>query len=223
MYMHITFHCNASFTGLSSLSLNNATSIKMAANRWKTIAYGRLKRAPKLPVKPVSSESSSSATDDLSEDSSSVEDDDDDEEEEEGHAGLEYALDTKNLSIEIKVSRDQGNKGFGVNKSASSADLAGMNYLNPGGADFSGLRSGRSSPSTGAKAKKAVDESKENPWMKWDNDRTTRSNQDNQRELETSAMRDIVRHLSQVKVNWTRVKTHYYSRQDKRRRGVDLE
>lgn len=177
----------------------------MAANRWKTIAYGRLKRAPKLPVKPLSSESSSSATDDLSEDSSSVEDDDDDDgdEEEDRHAGLEYALDTKNLSVEIKVAKDR-TKGFGVNKSASSADLAGMNYLHPSGGDLSGLRSGRSSPSPGAKSRRSGDEEdKESPWMKWDNDRTTRSNQDNQRELETSVMREIVRHLGQIKVSET--------------------
>ena len=90
----------------SLTTVAGCSTIKLAARRWRNIAYGRLKRAPKLPVKPQSSSSSSSSSED------DDEDDDDDSssagEEEEEEAGDEYELDSKDLCIEIKVAKDRG-------------------------------------------------------------------------------------------------------------------
>ena len=37
-------------------------------------------------------------------------------------------------------------------------------------------------------------------WMRWDSERTTRANQDHQRELETTAIRDLIKHMERNQV-----------------------
>ena len=98
-------------TSSSSHSLSSVagcSTIKLAARRWRNIAYGRLKRAPKLPAKPQSSSSSSSSSEDEDEDDDSSSSSAGDDEEE---AGAEYEMDTKDLCIEIKVAKDTGGAG----------------------------------------------------------------------------------------------------------------
>jgi hypothetical protein len=97
--------CQCNFLGVSLLSISCLSSSLSMARRWKS--YGRLKRAPKLPVKPVESESSS-ATEDQSEDSSSCPDDD------EEAVGLEYDIDSKDLCIEIKIAKDHEKAREGI-------------------------------------------------------------------------------------------------------------
>ena len=77
-------------------------TLKLAACRWKNIAcsYGRLRRTPKLPTRPVQSSESSSATEDMTEDEESSS--------ESGCGGEEneYEMDSKDLCIEIKLAKD---------------------------------------------------------------------------------------------------------------------
>ncbi len=197
--------------GVSLISLSTLTTSMSVARRWKT--YGRLKRAPKLPVKPVESESSS-ATEDLSEDSSSGAED-------EEETGMEYEMDSKDLCIEIKLAKD---------KDGGSREKPGVHSLRvPGSGGGSHSTSGRESipsnsssmfgelalptepgvtPSSSAISASSGNEKSsksssipETSWMRWDNDRTTRANQDHQRELEAAAMRDLAKYLGRSRVH----------------------
>lgn len=192
-------------------SLTQPVKFKLAARRWRNFTYGRLRRAPKLPVKQQQSSESSSAasTEDLSEDSSSGVDDD------EEAAGLEYEMDSKDLCIEIKLAKDQQHPGgakskydyqsesrqhlvcnLDMRRSSLSGLLGGSKSANhlaasdPGGGGDGGAGKKASGGSATQDAAAAA-----SSWMRWDNERSTRANQDHQREIECSLFRTMVKHL----------------------------
>ena len=45
----------------------------------------------------------------------------------------------------------------------------------------------------------------ESSWMKWDDDRTTRANQDCQRELESTAVRELIKYFGKRKVRFAKI------------------
>jgi hypothetical protein len=161
----------------AAASLTSATSAKLLAARWKNMAYGRLRRAPKMPSKLKQSSESSSAAEDASEDSSAAEDEDDDGAEEE--AGLEF---------EIKPAKDgAADKGKGLLSVAGHAPLS-KSASAPGSCAEVGLGGESAAAHSG------------NGWMRWDAERSTRSNQDNQRELESCIVRELVKYLGRAQV-----------------------
>ena len=166
--------------------------------------FGRLGRGPKLPVKRAESESSSES-DDGSEDSSSLED----ALEENGEAECE--MDSKDLCVEIKAKEKGGGGKAGgkANAERLHTPLSGGRSPSPcgGGREGSPARLGdllQDGVGGGGNAPQGEEDKKpaapENSWMKWDDDRTTRANQDCQRELESTAVRELVKYFGKRKV-----------------------
>ena len=194
---------NRIIPGPSTASSNTASSSgTLAARRWKM--FGRLGRGPKLPVKRAESESSSES-DDGSEDSSSLED----ALEENGEAECE--MDSKDLCVEIKAKEKGGGGKAGgkANAERLHTPLSGGRSPSPcgGGREESPARLGdllQDGVGGGGNAPQGEEDKKpaapENSWMKWDDDRTTRANQDCQRELESTAVRELVKYFGKRKV-----------------------
>ena len=190
-------------TSNSASNLLGARGFKAAANQ---IVYGRLRRVPKLPSKPVlqSSESSSSA-DDLSgseeSNSSSIDDGDGDRDVDPsgGSAGTcrsgsedepgpdDFDLignggsSSRDMCIEIKVSKDndktKGQQISGPNTGRQSGSRGGVQGMDsPLGPHNKG--------DTNAE------------WWRWNPARTSRTNQDHQREREETSMRHLIKHLT---------------------------
>ena len=192
-------------TSSSATNLFGSSGFKAAANR---IVYGRLRRVPKLPAKPVlQSSESSSATDDLSgseeSNSSSIDEGDGDRELDPsgGSAGTcrsgsedepgpdDFDLlgnngSSRDMCIEIKVSKE--------NDKSKLQQMSGTNSGKQGGqrGGIQGLDS-----ATGANNKGGNMDSTSS-WMRWNPERTSRTNQDHQREREETSMRLLIKHLT---------------------------
>ena len=208
---HNTPNNESAFSGMSASNsasnLMGSSGFKAAANR---IVYGRLRRVPKLPSKPVlQSSESSSATDDLSgseeSNSSSIDDGDGDRdvdhpsggsagtcrsgsEEEPGPDDLDLmgsgGSSSRDMCIEIKVSRDNDkskmNQMSGVNSGKQSGQRGG----------------GQGLDSTSGPNAKGGNTDSASSWMRWNPERTSRTNQDHQREREETSMRLLIKHLT---------------------------
>ena len=185
-----------SVAGPSTASTSTASSSStLAARRWKM--FGRLTRGPKFPNKRAES-TSSSESDDGSEDSSSV------EEAEEN--GAEYEMDSKDLCIEIKAKeKDSKNKANPERlqtpqSGRSPSPCRDESPVQVGDLLKDGVGVGNDARGTQGADKKPV--APENSWMKWDDDRTTRANQDCQRELESTAVRELIKYFGKRKVSY---------------------
>lgn len=190
----------------SSSNLMASSGFKAAANR---IVYGRLRRVPKLPAKPVlQSSESSSATDDLSgseeSNSSSIDDGDGDRdvdptggsagtcqsgsEDEQGPDDFDLlgngGSSSRDMCIEIKVSKDNDKSKM----QQMSGSNAGKQMGQRGG--IQGVDSGSGGNSKGGNSESA------SSWMQWNPERTSRTNQDHQREREETSMRLLIKHLT---------------------------
>ena len=154
--------------------------------------FGRLSRGPKLPNKPAESDSSSES-DDGSEDSSSLED------------AEEMEMDSKDLCVEIKAKEKDKAKAT----ERLHTPLSGRSP-SPCGRDESPVQLGdllqdavgARRNDNGAQRDDKKPSAPENSWMKWDDDRTTRANQDCQRELESTAVRELVKYFGKRKVRF---------------------
>ena len=205
---HNTPSNDTMYGGLSASSsasnLFGSSGFKAAANR---IVYGRLRRVPKLPCKPVlQSSESSSATDDLSgseeSNSSSIDDGDGDRDVDPsgGSAGTcrsgsedepgpdDFDLlgnggsSSRDMCIEIKVSKE--------NDKSKNSQMSGANSGKQGGQrGVGGLESASGPNNKGGGSDSA------SSWMRWNPERTSRTNQDHQREREETSMRLLVKHL----------------------------
>ena len=204
---HNTPNNDSMYGGLSaSTSASNlfgSSGFKAAANR---IVYGRLRRVPKLPSKPVlQSSESSSATDDLSgseeSNSSSIDDGDGDRDVDPsgGSAGTcrsgsedepgpdDFDLlgnggsSSRDMCIEIKVSKD--------NDKSKMPQMSGANSGKQGGQRGVGVESSSGPNNKGGGSDSA------SSWMRWNPERTSRTNQDHQREREEGSMRLLIKHL----------------------------
>ena len=219
---HNTPNNDSMYGGLSASSsasnLFGSSGFKAAANR---IVYGRLRRVPKLPSKPVlQSSESSSATDDLSgseeSNSSSIDDGDGDRdvdpsggaagtcrsgsEDEPGPDDFDLlgngGTSSRDMCIEIKVSKD--------NDKSKMLQMPGTNAGKQSGQrNVGGLESSSGTNNKGGGSDSA------SSWMRWNPERTSRTNQDHQREREEIAMRDLLRYgfLKATHIN-TQIKYH---------------
>ena len=206
---HSTPNNDSVYGGLSASSsasnLFGSSGFKAAANR---IVYGRLRRVPKLPSKPVlQSSESSSATDDLSgseeSNSSSIDDGDGDRdvdpsggsagtcrsgsEDEPGPDDFDLlgngGTSSRDMCIEIKVSKD--------NDKSKMLQLPGTNAGKQSGQrNVGGLESSSGTNNKGGGSDSA------SSWMRWNPERTSRTNQDHQREREETSMRLLIKHLA---------------------------
>ena len=185
-------------TSSSASNLLGSSGFKAAANR---IVYGRLRRVPKLPSKPVlQSSESSSATDDLSgseeSNSSSIDEGDGDRDVDPsgGSAGTcrsgsedepgpdDFDLlgnsgsSSRDMCIEIKVSKDNDKSKLqqmsGANSGKQSGQRGGVHGLD----------------STSGSNNKSGNMDSASSWMRWNPERTSRTNQDHQREREESSL-----------------------------------
>ena len=206
---HSTPNNDSVYGGLSASSsasnLFGSSGFKAAANR---IVYGRLRRVPKLPSKPVlQSSESSSATDDLSgseeSNSSSIDDGDGDRdvdpsggsagtcrsgsEDEPGPDDFDLlgngGTSSRDMCIEIKVSKD--------NDKSKMLQMPGTNAGKQSGQrNVGGLESSSGTNNKGGGSDSA------SSWMRWNPERTSRTNQDHQREREETSMRLLIKHLA---------------------------
>ena len=206
---HNTPNNDSVYGGLSASSsasnLFGSSGFKAAANR---IVYGRLRRVPKLPSKPVlQSSESSSATDDLSgseeSNSSSIDDGDGDRdvdpsggsagtcrsgsEDEPGPDDFDLlgngGTSSRDMCIEIKVSKD--------NDKSKMLQMPGTNAGKQSGQrNVGGLESSSGTNNKGGGSDSA------SSWMRWNPERTSRTNQDHQREREETSMRLLIKHLA---------------------------
>ena len=93
----------------------------------------------------------------------------------------------KDLCIEIKLGKDHDKQKTLVGGTAAQAGSAASSAgTKTPGLGLSGL--------PGQRGKPVLDSAL--AWMRWDPERTVRSNQDHQREREEIAIRDLVRHLA---------------------------
>ena len=184
--------------GPSTASTSTASSSStLAARRWKM--FGRLSRGPKLPNKPAESDSSSES-DDGSEDSSSLEDAEEN--------GAEYEMDSKDLCVEIKAKEKDKTKAperLHTPLSGRSPSPCGRDESPVQLGDLLQEAVGARRNDNGAKSDDKKPSAPENSWMKWDDDRTTRANQDCQRELESTAVRELVKYFGKRKVRFARI------------------
>ncbi len=138
--------------------------------------------------------SSEAAEDDLSADEDDTSSDDDNLGEEDEKA--EYELDAKDLCIEIKLAKDHGEKSrlarcyLIVTLERRRQSRCCRTQV------FGGEKSGSSqTPSGEPSSGQSRREDSSGTWLRWDPERVTRVNQDNQRELECSAFRTLVKQL----------------------------
>jgi hypothetical protein len=207
---HNTPNNDSMYGGMSASSsasnLLGSSGFKAAANR---IVYGRLRRVPKLPSKPVlQSSESSSATDDLSgseeSNSSSIDEGDGERdvdpsggsagtcrsgsEDEPGPDDIDLlgnsGSSSRDMCIEIKVSRDNDKSKLQQMAGANSGKQSGQR----GGVHGLDSASGPNNKSGNMESASS--------WMRWNPERTSRTNQDHQREREESSMRLLIKHLT---------------------------
>lgn len=220
-----------------STMTKSASTSNIAASR---MVYGRLKRAPKLPVKPaLQSSESSSATDEMSgseESSSSCLDDADND-----NANLGGGLNNDNNASSVTIlgggGTEEDEPGFDplegphhigtTSMSASNSkadlcieiklgkdrDLRSKTLLSASGLHVNGggANTRASSASGTSVSGRGAHNDPVSAWMRWDGDRTIRANQDYQREREEMAMRDLLRHLSRRQQHLARQQQQYHS------------